>query len=193
MKKHYIPGIGIVGSTAQHPVEEQIDMLARIGWGATFTGWKPECTTAWANAAERAGLIYQSIHAPFLGARLLWESEDKGREEAQRLVDCVKDCAAHHIPVMVIHPFIGFDAHTPEGSFYLYVQIPKGVKGGQTFANAEEFSQWMITEKLISTVPWDDVGHFVRFSATFVAPTIEDEAKVLDEVKKRLADSVFIF
>ena len=113
MKKHYIPGIGIVGSTAQHPVEEQIDMLARIGWGATFTGWKPECTTAWANAAEHAGLIYQSIHAPFLGARLLWESEDKGREEAQRLVDCVKDCAAHHIPVMVIHPFIGFDAHTP--------------------------------------------------------------------------------
>ena len=88
---------------------------------------------------------------------------------------------------------LGFDAKMPEGSFYLYVQIPKGVKGGQRFANAEEFSQWMITEKLISTVPWDDVGHFVRFSATFVAPTIADEAKVLDEVKRRLADSVFEF
>ncbi|MBP1582332.1 MAG: LL-diaminopimelate aminotransferase [Victivallales bacterium] len=88
---------------------------------------------------------------------------------------------------------LGFQARTPEGSFYLYVEIPKGVKGGVRFATAEDFSQWMITEKLISTVPWDDVGHFVRFSATFVAPTIEDEAKVLDEVKKRLADSVFIF
>ena len=88
---------------------------------------------------------------------------------------------------------LGFDAKVPEGSFYLFVEIPKGIKGGIRFNNAEEFSQWMITEKLISTVPWDDVGHFVRFSATFVAPTLEEERKVLDEVKARLADSVFEF
>ena len=77
--------------------------------------------------------------------------------------------------------------------FYLYVSIPKGVKGGVRFANAEEFSRWMIMEKLISTVPWDDVGHFVRFSATFVAPTLAEEQRVLAEVKTRLADSVFEF
>ena len=88
---------------------------------------------------------------------------------------------------------LGFQAQTPEGSFYLYVEIPKGVKGGLRFAAAEDFSQWMITEKLISTVPWDDVGHFVRFSATFSAPTLEAEAAVLDEVKRRLADTVFEF
>lgn len=88
---------------------------------------------------------------------------------------------------------LGFDASMPEGSFYLYVAIPKGVQGGQSFASAEEFSQWLITEKLISTVPWDDVGHFVRFSATFVAPTLEEEQRVLQEVKNRLADSAFIF
>ena len=88
---------------------------------------------------------------------------------------------------------LGFDAHMPEGSFYLYVAIPKGVKGGRSFANAEEFSQWLITEKLISTVPWDDVGHFVRFSATFEAPTLADESRVLNEVKARLADSEFEF
>ena len=88
---------------------------------------------------------------------------------------------------------LGFDAAMPEGSFYLYVAIPKGVKGGVRFANAEEFSRWMIMEKLISTVPWDDVGHFVRFSATFVAPTLSEEQRVLAEVKTRLADSVFEF
>lgn len=88
---------------------------------------------------------------------------------------------------------LGFDARTPEGSFYLYVEIPKGIKGGQRFATGEEFSQWMIKEKLISTVPWDDAGHFVRFSATFSAPTIEEETRVLQEVKDRLADSVFEF
>ncbi len=88
---------------------------------------------------------------------------------------------------------LGFDAKVPEGSFYLYVGIPKGTKAGQEFPNAEAFSQWMITEKLISTVPWDDVGHFVRFSATFVAPTLADETRVLDEVRRRLANDVFVF
>ncbi len=88
---------------------------------------------------------------------------------------------------------LGFDAKMPEGSFYLFVEIPKGIKNGVRFNSAEEFSQWLITEKLISTVPWDDVGHFVRFGAVFVAPTLEEEKKVLDEVKRRLADSVFEF
>ncbi|MBP5673192.1 MAG: LL-diaminopimelate aminotransferase [Victivallales bacterium] len=88
---------------------------------------------------------------------------------------------------------LGFDAKMPEGSFYLYVEIPKGVKGGIRFDSGEAFSQWMITEKLISTVPWDDVGHFVRFGATFVAPGLAEEKRVLDEVKRRLSDSVFEF
>lgn len=88
---------------------------------------------------------------------------------------------------------LGFDAKTPEGSFYLYVEIPKGTESGATFATGEEFSQWMIKENLISTVPWDDAGAFVRFSATFVAATLEEEERVLNEVKTRLAAHKFIF
>ncbi|MBQ8310142.1 MAG: sugar phosphate isomerase/epimerase [Clostridia bacterium] len=88
-------------------------MLRSVGWGGFFTGWSCEHTTAWAHAADRLGLIYQSIHAPFHGVRRMWEEGDGGRAEAQMLIDCVSDCAAHHIPVMVLHPFIGFDAHTP--------------------------------------------------------------------------------
>ena len=81
----------------------------------------------------------------------------------------------------------------PQGSFYLYVEIPKGIRNGRRFESGEDFSQWLISEKLISTVPWDDVGHFVRFSATFVAPTLDEETRVLNEVKRRLADSTFEF
>jgi LL-diaminopimelate aminotransferase len=51
---------------------------------------------------------------------------------------------------------IGLKAEKPKGSFYLYVAIPKGVKGGQRFQTAEDFSQYLIKEKMISTVPWDD-------------------------------------
>ncbi len=88
---------------------------------------------------------------------------------------------------------LGFNAAMPQGSFYLYVEIPKGTADGQQFATAEDFSQWMIGEKQISTVPWDDAGHFVRFSATFVAPTVEEEQRVLDEVRARLSQSTFLF
>ena len=88
---------------------------------------------------------------------------------------------------------LGFDAAMPQGSFYLYVEIPKGIRNGRRFESGEDFSQWLISEKLISTVPWDDVGNFVRFSATFVARTLDEETRVLNEVKRRLADSTFEF
>ncbi len=88
---------------------------------------------------------------------------------------------------------LGFTARMPDGTFYLYVEIPRGLKEGREFESAEDFSQFLIREKLISTVPWDDVGHFVRFSATFVAPSIDDENRILGEIEERLSSLAFLF
>jgi len=89
---------------------------------------------------------------------------------------------------------LGFPAKMPKGSFYLYVKAPKAVKNGPEFKTAEDFSQWLIREKLISSVPWDDVDNYVRFSATFVAKSgIEEEKIVLAEFANRLSTSEFIF
>lgn len=89
---------------------------------------------------------------------------------------------------------LGFQAKVPAGSFYLYVKAPKKAADGTVFASGEDFSQWLIRKKLISSVPWDDVGHYVRFSATFAARGgREDEARVLAEFSKRLSDAAFEF
>jgi LL-diaminopimelate aminotransferase len=88
---------------------------------------------------------------------------------------------------------VGFDAVMPGGTFYLYVQIPRGMKGGKSFSSAEEFSQFMIREQLISTVPWDDVGHYVRLSATFEARDEADERRILDETQRRFNGLQFEF
>ena len=88
---------------------------------------------------------------------------------------------------------LGFTAKKPKGSFYLYVAIPKGVTGGTTFETAEDFSQYLIREKLISTVPWDEVGHYVRFSVTFLAYDEEEEKRVIEEIYNRLSEVEFIF
>ncbi len=91
----------------------------------------------------------------------------------------------------------GFAASKPNGSFFLYVKAPKAaVKKDNSrvpFHSGEDISQWLITEKLISTVPWDDAGAYLRFSVTFVARNQQDEERVLLEIANRLGDVTFEF
>lgn len=88
---------------------------------------------------------------------------------------------------------LGFTADKPKGSFFLYVEAPKGIQGGPRFTSGEAFSQYLIREKLISTVPWDDAGQFVRFSVTFEADGIEGEERVMDEIRRRMGGIPFDF
>ncbi|MGE9293757.1 MAG: LL-diaminopimelate aminotransferase [Puniceicoccales bacterium] len=90
----------------------------------------------------------------------------------------------------------GFDAKKPKGSFFLYTAIPTSAEqDGKkiAFKNAEDFSQFMIKELLISTVPWDDAGAFVRFSVTFESKGKNDEQRVIGEIKQRLGSVNFSF
>ena len=91
----------------------------------------------------------------------------------------------------------GFQARKPKGSFFLYVKAPQSAlaQGGArvSFSSAEEVSQWLITEKQISTVPWDDAGKYLRFSVTFVAKNQEDETRIIGEIQRRLGDVQFQF
>ncbi len=92
---------------------------------------------------------------------------------------------------------LGFNAKKPKGSFFLYVPSPKAVvqEDGQrvAFQNGEEASQWLIRQKLISTVPWDESGAFLRFSVTFAGKGEAAEQAVLTEIKNRLGSVTFEF
>jgi LL-diaminopimelate aminotransferase len=79
----------------------------------------------------------------------------------------------------------GFDANMPGGTFFLYTQAPVGA-GDLAFANAEAGSQYLIREHSVSTVPWDDVGAFLRFSSTFESSGKADDDRVLGELARRL-------
>jgi len=81
---------------------------------------------------------------------------------------------------------LGFDAKKPKGSFYCYVKAPAGTENGKVFNSASEFSEFLIRESLISTVPWDDAGKFIRFSVTFEAETLEKEMEVINAMKVRM-------
>lgn len=81
---------------------------------------------------------------------------------------------------------VGFKACKPKGGFYLYVPIPKGIKDGVRFESAEEANLYILSKALISTVPWDDCGSYLRFSATYDADSIEEEIALMEEIKNRL-------
>ncbi|MBP3705254.1 MAG: hypothetical protein J6I98_06960, partial [Clostridia bacterium] len=96
------------------PTEEQIRLFKKIGFDAFFTGWQyGEDIAAYRRLADELNIEYQSIHAPFTNAALMW----KPREEAQTAIDellaCLADCAKYNVPIMVVHSFIGFEDHDP--------------------------------------------------------------------------------
>lgn len=108
MNKPRTFGINVLGDTAIHPVTEQLEMIREAGFGAFFTHWKPEQTQQIAKKAAQCGLSYYSIHAPCHETPLLWQRGDAGDATADTLLACITDCAQYGIPVMVIHPSIGY-------------------------------------------------------------------------------------
>lgn len=105
---------------------------------------------------------------------------------------CEKYSRRHDLLIEALRS-LGFRAKKPQGSFFVYTEAPQAVAGGPTFDTAEDFTQYLIMEKMISAVPWDDVGRYVRFSVTFQAEGEEDEQRVVEEVRRRLSDPPFIF
>jgi len=80
----------------------------------------------------------------------------------------------------------GFDCRMPGGSYFLYTPSPKGTADGTSFPTAEAFSQYLITEHSICTVPWDDAGAYLRFSVTYEAENEAAEDALMAETERRL-------
>jgi LL-diaminopimelate aminotransferase len=87
----------------------------------------------------------------------------------------------------------GFDCRMPGGSYFLYTRSPKGMKSGLQFPTAEAFSQYLITEHSICTVPWDDAGSYLRLSATYEAADEAGEDALMAETERRLKQIAPVF
>ncbi len=105
---------------------------------------------------------------------------------------CEKYERRHHKLTRVLSK-IGFEVKPPKASFYQYARIAKGTQEGRSFENAEQFSEYMIQNALISAVPWDEEGHFVRFSVTYTAADADEEDRVMKELYERLLSMKLLF
>lgn len=95
-------------------VEDQIRLFKKTGFEAFFTNWKDaEEVRRCRQLADELGMIYQSLHAPFTRAHMMWEECEETASVIEELKDCLKACAENNVPILVVHTIIGFDRHSP--------------------------------------------------------------------------------
>jgi LL-diaminopimelate aminotransferase len=80
---------------------------------------------------------------------------------------------------------VGFQAKMPGGTYFLYVKAPRGCNH-RAFVDAEDVSQFLITNLSLCCVPWDEAGPHLRFSVTYTAKDEAAEDALMQETANRL-------
>ncbi|RMF92059.1 MAG: LL-diaminopimelate aminotransferase [Planctomycetota bacterium] len=175
-----VPGAKEVGVEV-HSLSKGWNMIGwRLGWVCgnplivrAFADVKDNCDSGQFIAIQKAGIA--ALDDDSIPDRTC----AKYRRRLEKLVAMLKRC--------------GFRCDMPGGSYFLYTPAPKGTADGRRFANAEEVSQYLITEHSICTVPWDDAGPYLRFSVTYLAEDEAAEDALMAETESRLRDIGFVF
>ena len=174
------PGARDVGVEV-HSLSKGFDMIGwRIGWVCgnpllvqAFSDVKDNCDSGQFIAIQKAAAAALDDDA------IPQQVRSKYRRRMEKLVETLTKC--------------GWQCEFPGGSYFLYTKAPKGIQGSHVFSNAEDASQYLITEQAIVTVPWDDAGSFLRFSVTYVADDEAAEDALMAETEARLKDIPFEF
>lgn len=156
-----------------HSLSKGFNMIGwRIGWVCgnpklvqAFADVKDNCDSGQFMAIQQAAKV--ALEHPEIGVA----TRDKYRRRLEKLVAALTR--------------VGFAATMPKGTYFLYVKAPKA-GAGRTFANAEEVSQFLITEQSVCCVPWDDAGAYLRFSVTYLAKDEAEEDALMRQTEERL-------
>ncbi len=175
-----IPGARDVGVEV-HSLSKGFDMIGwRIGWVCgnerlvqAFGDVKDNCDSGQFMAIQKAAVT--ALDDATIPARI----NAKYRRRLEKLVTTLSRC--------------GFDCQMPGGSYFLYTRAPRGVQGGPTFETAEQASQYLIREMSMVTVPWQEGGPYLRFSATYVAEDEAAEDALMAETLRRLTAVKLMF
>lgn len=156
-----------------HSMSKGFNMIGwRLGWVCghskivqAFADVKDNCDSGQFMAIQQASA--EALRHPEIADRV----REKYRRRLQKMVAALQK--------------LGFQAKMPNGTYFLYAAAPKACKD-RAFANAEEASQYLITEQSVCCVPWDDAGACLRFSATYLVKDEAEEDTLMAETVERL-------
>ncbi len=85
-----------------------ISEMARVGFQSSFFGWSEDTDcVSMMKLFEKHGIEIDNLHAPFTNLNCMWRDEPEGDEYTDRLIKCIDDVAAIHVPNVVMHPVSG--------------------------------------------------------------------------------------
>ncbi len=147
-----------------------------IGWRMGWVCGHPKIVQAFADIKDNSDsgqfmAIQQAAAEALNQPEIPKQICEKYRRRLQKLVAALKQ--------------VGFQIEMPGGTYFLYAKAPVAA-GNRVFANAEEVSQFLITDQSICCVPWDDAGAFLRFSATYSANNESEEDQLMAETVARM-------
>ncbi|MBS4538706.1 aminotransferase class I/II-fold pyridoxal phosphate-dependent enzyme [Clostridium sp. D2Q-11] len=168
-------------SVEVHSMSKAFNMT---GWRMAFIAGNKEAIKLYAKVKQNSDSgqflpIQKASIEALKNPSIIYDNLKRYKRRMINLVNILKD--------------IGFDIEMPKGTFYCYTKIPKGTKNNILFKNAHQASEYILKKALISTVPWDNAGGYLRFSVTFEADSLIEEEKIFFQIKKRLEDLELIF
>ncbi len=85
-------------------INNQIELMQENGFGHTFImADNPHLTDSLVDKVKRAGIVFDTLHAPFYGINSMWKEGADGDRMLKTLTDTVEKCANYEIPVAIIH------------------------------------------------------------------------------------------
>jgi LL-diaminopimelate aminotransferase len=147
-----------------------------IGWRMAFVAGHPKIVQAFADVKDNCDsgqfmAIQQAARAALEHPEIGDGVREKYRRRLTKLVAALRQ--------------VGFQAKMPSGTYFLYARAPRAC-AGRSFANAEEASQFLITEQSVCCVPWGEAGPYLRFSVTYLAKNEAEEDTLMKETVERL-------
>ena len=175
-----LPGAKDVGVEV-HSLSKGFDMIGwRIGWVCgnakiiqAFGDVKDNCDSGQFIAIQKAAVT--ALDDPSIPER----TNSKYRRRLQKLVDTLAS--------------VGFDCQHAGRQLLPVHAGSAGVQDGPMFETAEQASQYLIRELSMVTVPWQEGGPFLRFSATYVAADEAAEDALMQETRRRLTRVKLLF
>ena len=147
----------------------QIKIFHEVGFYGFFTGYDKRLPL-YRETAEKCGMYYQSVHAPYVKMNLLWRDSIDTEDAKNELLRCIDDSADAGVPIVVAHAYIGIgekktdvpdDMGISNFSYIVDRAVKRNVKIAFENTEGEEFLEALM--KQFENIPnvgfcWD-TGH----------------------------------
>ena len=107
--------IGVSPQFGANP-EERLTKIKEAKFDGFFVCWDNEIYE-YKKSADKLGLIFQSLHAPFMSSAEMWTFGKAALSAVDEQLKCLDDCAKCGIPIMVMHTYKGFDPINEPNAF----------------------------------------------------------------------------